>query len=406
MILDDFAKNYLNLGLRINKHITGYVEHYYGPSELKNAIEHESKKSPRKLLKDCENLKLRLKDKGFEEKRYTFLNKNLDAIETILRKLNGENIPYLELVEKLFDFKPKLYKDEFFYDLSSKAEKLYKGKGDLPTRMKEYAKKRLIPPNTIKDEFMRALYFARKKTEELFPGLLPEYERVEVVEVKNQSWPMYCWYLGNFHSRIEINVEKIHYWSHLLETVCHEVYPGHHTERLVKDQLLYRGKEYFENSILLIYTPEIVISEGMGVLAESVLFNPFESIGIMRKLIPNSEIEDSIEVLIGQGEIRSGFRRFESNLAFHKHVDKWDDYKLIKYARSFKVIPDKGIKQMLKFITDELWAPYILVYQGERIIKDKFGDRPTPKQFYRLLSEQTLPSDLEKLKKNKNIDSH
>jgi hypothetical protein len=47
MIFDDFAKSYVNLGLRINKHINGYVEHYYGPPELKNAIEYESKKSPK-----------------------------------------------------------------------------------------------------------------------------------------------------------------------------------------------------------------------------------------------------------------------------------------------------------------------------------------------------------------------
>lgn len=50
--------------------------------------------------------------------------------------------------------------------------------------------------------------------------------------------------------------------------------------------------------------------------------------------------------------------------------------------------------QMLEFISDELWAPYILAYQGERLIKEKYGNRPAPKHFYRLLTEQILPSDL------------
>lgn len=36
MEFDDFAKDYYLLGLRINKHIDGYVEHYYGPSEVYN----------------------------------------------------------------------------------------------------------------------------------------------------------------------------------------------------------------------------------------------------------------------------------------------------------------------------------------------------------------------------------
>ena len=274
-----------------------------------------------------------------------------------------------------------MYKDEFFYELTLKAEELYKGKGTLSGRIKKYANMRLIPSKLMKSQFIKILQVARNRTKKIFPGLLPDNEQVEVVEVKDQSWPMYCWYLGN-------------YWSHLLETVCHEVYPGHHTERLVKDQLLYSGKGYFENSILLIYTPEIVISEGMGILGESVLFDPYESSRLMRKLIPNPENEDSIETLVGQSRIRAGFRKFESNLAYHKHVDKWNDDELTKYAQSFEVIPDKGIKQMLEFITDKLWAPYILVYQGERLIKEKFGDPPAPKHFYSLLTEQTLPSDL------------
>lgn len=394
-MLDNFAKGYINLGLRINKHINGFVEHYYGPLEFKNLIEIEAKRSPKKLLQDCKNLKDMLKDKDFEERRHRFLKKNLDAIYTILRRLNGEKIPYLELVENLFDFKPKLYRDDFFYDLSQKAVELYKGKGDLPTRMKKYIKKRLIPPKIIKDEFIRALGFARKKTEKLFPGLFPDYERVEVVEVKDQSWPIYCWYLGNYSSRIEINLSSVHYWTHFMGAVCHEVYPGHHTERLVKELKLYHSKGYFECSILLIYTPEMVISEGMGNLAEIVIFNHGESLKILfEHFFPNPREEDSFEVLIAQDEIREGFKRFEGNLAYHKYVNNWSNDELIKYAKSFKVISDRTIREMIEFISDELWAPYILAYQGERLITEKFGKRPTPKQFFRLLSEQTLPSDL------------
>jgi hypothetical protein len=395
MILDNFAKSYINLGLRINKHINGYVEHYYGPSELKEAIEIEVKISPRKLLQDYENLKNQIKDKGFEEKRHTFLEKNLNAIQAILRILNGEKIPYLELVEKLFDFKPKLYKDEFFYDLSLRAESLYKGKGSLSARIRRYANKRMIPSAVIRNKYINALGISRNQTTKLFPNLLPDTEKVDVVEVKDQSWSMYCWYLGNFKSKIGINIEKVHYWTHLLETACHEVYPGHHTERLIKEKLLYLDKGCFESSILLIYTPEIVISEGVGILAKKVLFNRTESSKILlERFFPNPEEEDSLEVLVAQSKIREGFRRIESNLAYLKHVDNWSDDQLIKYAKSFKVIPDIGIKQMLELISDKLWAPYMLVYQGERLISEKFGKRPTPKNFLRLLSEQTLPSDL------------
>jgi hypothetical protein len=395
MDLDNFAKNYLSLGLRVNKHINGYVEHYYGPSEIKRAVDLERKFSPRKLLNDCNNLKDQLKHQGFEEKRCKFLQKNLYSIHTILQWLNGENIPYLELVEKLFDFKPILYEDEFFHDLSLKADELYKGKGSLPVRMNKYAKRRKITKRLLKKEFLEALKIVRKQTQKIFPGLLPEYERLEVAEVKDQSWSMYCWYLGNYTSKIEINVDATHYWTHLFDAVCHETYPGHHTERLKKEQYLYYNKGYFESSILLIYTPEMVISEGIGSLAERVIFNPTEGLQILLDhFSPNPKREDTIEDLVNQSEIREGFRRLQSNLAYHKHVDKWCNDKLIKYCEFFEVVPSQGIKSILDFISDELWAPYTPIYQGERLITEKFGNPIEPKYFLRLLSEQLLPSDL------------
>ena len=160
MELNDFAIKYLCLGLRTNKHIDGYVEHYYGPPKLKKMVDMEEKCSPITLLKDCRDLIAQLPKQGFDKKRYKFLDKTLTAIETTLKTLNGEKIPYLEQVEKLFDFKPVLYDDNFFYSLTSKADELYKGKGPLSERIKKYAKQRTIPPDLLKNTFMNALRIA------------------------------------------------------------------------------------------------------------------------------------------------------------------------------------------------------------------------------------------------------
>ena len=395
MELNDFAIKYLCLGLRTNKHIDGYVEHYYGPPKLKKMVDMEEKCSPIILLKDCRALIAQLPKQGFEKKRYNFLDKTLTAIETTLKTLNGEKIPYLEQVEKLFDFKPILYDDNFFYSLTSKAEELYKGEGPLSERIKRYAKQRTIPPDLLKSVFMNALHIAQKRTKQFFPNLLPDNEEVEIVEVEDQSWPLYCWYQGNYASKIEINISTFHYWTYLLNNACHEGYPGHHTERIVRENLLYRTKGYFESSILLIYSPEMVISEGIGVTAVNVLFDHTERAQILlEKIHPNPKIEDTLETLTKQSEVREGFRRFESNLAYHKYVHKWSDDKLIKYAKSFKIITDMAIKSILGFISNKLWAPYVFTYQGERLITEKFGNRPSPKHFRKLLIEQTLPSDL------------
>jgi len=395
MELDDFAKEYILLGLRINKHIDGYVEHYYGPPKLKKIVDLEELSSPNMLLNNWKKLKTKLQKQDFEKMRYRFLDSTLTAIKTIIRKLNGESIPYLEQVKNYFNLEPVLYDDNFFYGLTNKAEDLYKGKGTLSERIKRIATQRTLSLDRLTDLCMKAIQLAKARTKEVFPKLLPDNEKIEISEVENQSWHMYCWYKGNYASKIEINTSTYHYWTNLLFYACHESYPGHHTERAVRERLLYCKKGYFESSILLIYSPEMVISEGIGVTAESVIFSPTESIRSLIDRIYSIPInEASIETLTGQSEIRRGFRRFESNLAYHKYVNKWDDKKLIDYAKSFKVIPYKSIKTLLKFITDKLWAPYIMAYQGERLITEKYGIRPSPKDFRRLLTEQTLPSDL------------
>ncbi|MFW9951587.1 MAG: hypothetical protein ACFFKA_15840, partial [Candidatus Thorarchaeota archaeon] len=289
MELDDFAKKYISLGLRINKHINGYVEHYYGPRELKTKVNNERKSSPKKLLEDCNVLLNKIKNQGFEPRRQKFLQKNIEAMEIILRKLNGEHIPYLVQVEKLFDFKPILYRDDFFYNLTLKADELYNGKGKLHDRIAKYSEKRMIPIKDIINHYIKTIHIARERTKQCFPKLLPNNEKITISEVNNVSWLMYCWYQGNFFSKIEINVSKIHYWTNLLHFGCHEVYPGHHTERLLKEYYLFRNKGYFETSILLIYTPELVISEGMGLLAERVLFDPTESIRILLENILSNQ---------------------------------------------------------------------------------------------------------------------
>ncbi len=395
MDLDDFAQNYIILGLRINKHINGYVEHYYGPSELKTKVDTEKTLSPNKLLKDCLVLKNQLTNQGFEAKRQKFLLKNIEAMETIIRKLTGEKIPYLEQVERLFDFKPVLYKDEFFYNLKEKAENLYTGIGTLNERIKKYAKQRTIPSVKLVELLEKALKIAQNRTKGLFQDLLPNNEHVKVAEVINKSWTMYNWYQGNFISKIDINISRVYYWTSLLNLACHEGYPGHHTESVVRDLTLFRNKGYFESSILLIYTPEMVLHEGMGEIAEDVIFDKKEKAEkLLNEFCPNPEREVPIDILNHQLEIAKGFRKFQEKLAYLKYVNEWNDEDLIKYSQDLELISDEGINYMLDFISDNLWAPYVMVYQGDQIITKKYGINPSIKNFGNLLKEQTLPSDL------------
>jgi hypothetical protein len=53
----------------------------------------------------------------------------------------------------------------------------------------------------------------------------------------------------------------------------HETYPGHHTERCCKEQLLVRGRGLLEETLVLAPTAQSVVTEGIGNLAPSVLLD-------------------------------------------------------------------------------------------------------------------------------------
>ena len=83
----------------------------------------------------------------------------------------------------------------------------------------------------------------------------------------------YSWYDGGLHSRIDINTDLPARLPNLAQIVAHETYPGHHLERASKDlDLVERGR--VESSIVLINTPECLISEGMADLGVEFAFPP------------------------------------------------------------------------------------------------------------------------------------
>ena len=395
MLLSNFGREYLLLGLRLNKLIDGYVDAYYGPLELKKIVDNENNKSPKSLLKSCRTLKKKLVYQGFTEDRVKFLEKMLDAMETSLEILNGKEMPFLEQVFRTYDIKPKLIEDSVFYKVKEDLDTLYEGSGDLVDRIKEAKQKQELPNDKIEGTFIRALEISREKTNEIFPDLLPKDEELTIKVVKNEPWSAYNWYLGNHKSRIDVNIDLPIEWTNFLKLATHEGYPGHHTEHAIKEKKLYQEENSFEHAILLIPTPEAVIAEGIGNTGIDVLFSTREKLSIsLEKLCPNAQDED-LELFFFRDQAWNKLSGFSNNVAIHAHVDGWSDDQLIDYVSSFGFYTKKYIQQQLKFIRHPLWSTYVFTYFiGESLIKKKFGSRPSPKDFETLLTRPILPSDL------------
>jgi hypothetical protein len=102
-IIENFEEEFLPLPLRIDKHIRGYVDFYFGPEKLRQIVNNESITSPNKLLIDCKALIRQLGAQGYDKKRERYIEKMLIAMKTSIELLTGIKTSIKDQFIKLYD---------------------------------------------------------------------------------------------------------------------------------------------------------------------------------------------------------------------------------------------------------------------------------------------------------------
>ena len=86
----------------------------------------------------------------------------------------------------------------------------------------------------------------------------------------DEPWWAFNYYLGDLASRVVLNIDVPTTGLDLVHLAAHEVYPGHHTEHAVKEQLPDREQGRIEEAIQLVPTPQAVLSEGIAEIGTDV----------------------------------------------------------------------------------------------------------------------------------------
>ena len=398
--ISTFGEDFLLLALRISKHIEGYVDFFYGQERLRQTVDCESLAAPNTLLNDSNNLLKQLESQGFYKERTRYIEKLLIAMKTSIETLCGIEIPFKEKFLRLYDVDLQPINESELERLLDDFDKAYKGTGSLAERMKVLREKRTVPEDKVYPMFKEALNITRMKTKELFGDILPETERIliELVEDNNDDkakWAYYEWYLGNFQSRLEINPKYNVYWSGFIFGAAHEGYPGHHTEFAIKEKVLYRELFQFEHSILLLKSPTLVICEGIADLAINVLFSYEEQAQLSLQFCSSDKKEDTVESLTRQNRVKVNQSLLWYNLAYHALIDKWSEADLIQYGTNYEIFRLEDLKNIIKLINDPAHSTTAFLYNlGSKLIINRFGEFPSVKNFWNLLLNPILPSDL------------
>jgi hypothetical protein len=400
---EPWFREYVLLAFRIDKAIrkfteSRFVDYYYGPPEWKAEAEAEAEKPPTELVRDAMALEDALPEQGFEAHRATYLEKQVVALETVCRKLNGETFSLKEEVQRCFDIHPTWIPESRFEQGLAMLDEVLPGDGSLPDRLQAWRKRHQLAQEKsglLLNFMQRAAAEARRRTQAFVN--LPADEGVEVQTVSDKVFYGENWYLGNYRSRVELNTDLPTDLNDLMYFMCHEGYPGHHTEFVLKEQHLFRERGYIEQAISPIIGPQSVISEGIATLACEMIFTPEGAEQWLAKhMYPEAGIEpDTIDIakLREAGELLEGSW---GNAAFLLHEGRSDE-EVKQFLIKYSLMPDEEALKFLEFLKVPFQEAYIFTYFYGRQLMKPWLQRPDRLTvFRRFLTEQLYPAELVK----------
>jgi hypothetical protein len=400
---DPIARDYILLGLRLDQHIPGLVDGYFGPADLKAQVDTEQFRTPARLRDDAAALRGRLATEVTEPDRRAWLDAQLVALETQAAALAGEPLPYLEHVARCFAHVPRRDPDEVFDAAATRIEVLLPGDGPLTDRLEAWDARFEVPPDRLPPVLDWLVGRFRAAASADFG--LPEGEDLRVSLVSRQPWPAYNWFDGGRRSRVDINTDLPVHVADLIGLVAHEAYPGHHLEHAWKEADLVDERGRLEASILLINTPECLLSEGLADLGQRFASPPETRADLLVELYDRAglavaadqaEARTTAETTVALEAARVTLGSIRGNAAILRHADGRSHDEVLAYLREVGRYGPAAAAKRLEFIEHPLWRTYVFVYaEGKALLERWLAVAPEADRaarFGRLLHEQLTPA--------------
>jgi hypothetical protein len=403
---DPLARDYLLLALRLDQHVPGLVDGYYGPADLKARVDIEQLASPARLADDAAALVERLPDEIADEQRRDWLHAQLVAVGTQAAALAGEPLPYLGHVSRCLGWTPRRRADALFDAASADIDRILPGSAPLAERLAAWDARFEIPVDRLRDIVEWLVDRFRARVTVLFG--LPDGEELRVGLVTNQPWTGYNWYDGGLRSRVDINTDLPSRAADLVHVVAHETFPGHHLEHAWKEADLVDRQARLEASVLLINTPECLISEGLADLGREfvapnaeladLLVELYDRAGlrVSRDPVAARDAAERTVALLGPRRVMAETR---VNAALMRHAEGASHDETLAYLERVGRFAHEVAAKRLEFIEHPLWRTYVFVYhEGEALLRSWLGQveaAARTARFNRLLHEQLTPAAIE-----------
>ncbi len=385
---------YLELGLRLGRHVDGLVDAYYGPEATAARVAAEPVRPPDELRSDAGRLLADL-DAGagadeVEASRRRWVRAQVVGLYTGASQLAGEPLGYLDEVEACYGARPAPVPEDGFAAAHRSLDSVLPGGGPLRDRYIAWREAHAVPLDVLEAAIRSLAGDLRERTQRLFG--LPEGEHIEWIFETDKPWSGFNYYEGGLRSRVAINVDLPVLSLTLGHLVAHEAYPGHHTEHTRKEVGLVRQRRWQEETIFLVGTPQCTMAEGLADLGVEVALGRRPEPVVAEHLRPLGVRYDA-DVAAAVAEAGEALSWVRSNAAIGLHDGGWSVDDTVSYLERWALLPHRRAEKAVSFLTDPTWRAYSHCYtEGLRLCRAYVdGD---PARFERLITEQVLPADL------------
>jgi hypothetical protein len=303
-----------------------------------------------------------------ERLRQQQLLHQLAALTARASLLLGDRPPYDVESRALFGVAPGPPADRHFARIRAGIDALIPGPGPLVDRLADYESRFVVPPERLPAVFEQALAECRRRTLENVQ--LPSDAGVTTEFVGNKPWAAYSRYLGGGRSIVSLNTDFRFTIDRLLETACHEAYPGHHLRNTLVDDIL-QGRRLPEFTVQPLFSPRTLLAEGSAMYAAALAFSDDERAAFERdQLFPAAGIAGDAKTYVRVAQLVEELQDVQVHIA-RQYLDGE-----LEFARASAALEEQALMRdtgaMLKYINE--YRTYVTAYTLGRQAAKTFVD--------------------------------
>ncbi|WP_243719237.1 hypothetical protein [Actinomadura sp. KC06] len=346
--------------------------------------------APGRLVEDAERL---LDDLPFEAGRAAYLAGQVRALRMVARRLDGARVPLPEFVRESLGIEAGWVPESVFAEAHEELDAaLPSSPGSLAEQTAAWrAAHRLESFERLPALVAAAVRETRARTAEIVP--LPENEAVGCRLVSGVPFHLAGSHEGGPDSTIHINRDLPFNLADLLYVIAHEGHPGHIAESVLKEIHL-AGR--LEQRVRFLLSPQGVISEGLGLAAEELIFPGDEA----REWLVRHVLKEDPGDLAALHHAANVLWGVWANAALMAAEGR-PEGEVRGYLSRWALLGDEELAAAVPLIAVPGGNAYLFAYyHGWRLVRGWLdvpsqGDRARKRErARRLLTEQLLPADL------------